>query len=348
MYLLIPSWESRYVQELLNLISFFSEKCFYKSTFINSFHQVTHFKCGGACFGIRFHHTLGDATSKYRFINSWAKMTRGLPITIPPVIDRTVLRVGVPTSPAFHHIEYDLPPSINTPTQNIELQSNPGSFCTIILNLSLHQINYLKEQSKHGSTGKYSRLEILAAHIWRCMCKARGLSSDQASKLHIPLNGRSRLNPPIPPEYIGNVVFTAAAMALSGDILSEPLNSTVERVHRTLKRMDDAYLKSALAYLNQQPDPTGLRRGAHTFKSPNLNVVKLNDMPIHDANFGWGKPVFARPVNASFEGIAYILGSPTSDGSLSVVVNIETHHAKLFEKLFYDVFLKHQNARSKY
>ncbi|KAK9213562.1 hypothetical protein WN943_002950 [Citrus x changshan-huyou] len=306
--------------------------------------QVTRFKCGGVCLATRFHHILADGASTYHFVNSWAEMTRGVPISIPPFFDRTVLDFGVPNSPRFHHIEYDPPPSMNTPTQNSE------SICTAILNLSFEQINILKEKSKEnrGSTFEYTRLEVLAAHIWRCVCKARELSDDQASKLHFPTNGRSKLNPPLPSGYFGNAVFTTALIALSGNILSEPLNYTVERIHKALKQMNDKYFKSALAYLKQQPDPTVLRRGAHTYKCPNFNIVYLANMPIYDANFGWGPPMFSRVVNTYVEGIAHIYPSPSNDGSLTVFINLETHHMQPFKKLFYEIFQHPKNARSRY
>ncbi|KAJ4709570.1 Hydroxycinnamoyl-CoA shikimate/quinate hydroxycinnamoyl transferase [Melia azedarach] len=312
--------------------------------------QVTYFKCGGACLGVRLHHILVDGVSKSHFINTWADVTRGLPVKIQPFFDRNILTVGVPTSPTFHHTEYDPPPSMNTPDQNLQSHSNPESISTAILKLSLDQILTLKEKCKtdHESTIKYSRFEIIAAHIWRCVCKARGLSDDQVTKLHNPTSGRSRLNPPVPSGYFGNVIFTATSIAFSGDIQSEPLNCVVDRIHNALKKMDDKYLKSALSYLKQQFDPRRLGRGANTFKSPNLNIVDLVQMPMYNADFGWGKPFFVRPVNTYFEGISHILPSPTDDGSLSVIINLETQHMQLFKKFFYEIFLQHQNTRSRY
>ncbi|KAJ4709565.1 Hydroxycinnamoyl-CoA shikimate/quinate hydroxycinnamoyl transferase [Melia azedarach] len=313
--------------------------------------QVTHMKCGGVCLGVRLHHILTDAISTFHFINSWAEIARGLPtISTQPFFDRNILNVGIPTSPTFHHIEYDPPPSMNSPTQNLESQSIPGSICTAILKLSVDQMKTLKEKSNrgHGYPIKYTRFEILAAHIWRCVCKARGLSDDQASKIYFPTNGKSRLNPPLPPGYFGNVIFTTALIALSGDIQSEPLNYTVERIHNAFKRRDNEYLKSALAYLKQQPDLTNFRRGAHTFKCPNFNIVNLIQMPMYEADFGWGRPFFMRPVNTYFEGQSHVLPSPTNDGSLVVSVNLQTQHVESFKKLFYEIFLQHQNTRSRY
>ncbi|KAL9447660.1 hypothetical protein AB3S75_015184 [Citrus x aurantiifolia] len=301
--------------------------------------QVTYFKCGGVCLTVSMHHTLTDATSIFHFINTWAEMTRGVPISNPPSIDRTLLGIGVPTFPKFHHIEYDPPPSMNVPTQNVELEANPKPISSAILNLSVDQVNTLKAKSKqdHGTTNKFTRFEILAAHIWRCLCKARGLSNDQASKLHIPITGRSRLNPLLPFGYIGNVTFTGATIGLAGDIQSESLNYTAERIHKAIKRMDNEYLKSALAYLNQQPDLTVLKRGAHTFKCPNLNISYMFHMPIFDVNFGWGRPVFFRSLTP-LDGTMHVFPSPSRDGSLYVVVNLESQHMQLFKKLFYEIF----------
>ncbi|KAH9714488.1 Shikimate O-hydroxycinnamoyltransferase [Citrus sinensis] len=231
-------------------------------------------------------------------------MTGGFSISNLPFIDRTILAVGVPTSPKFHHIEFDPAYSINAPTQNPKLQSNPEPVSSSILNLSVDQINILKAKSNkdHGPTTiKFTRFEILAAHIWRCLCKARGLSNDQVS-----------------------------------DIQLEPLNITAERIHNALTRMDDEYMKSALAYLKQQPDVTVLKRDSQMFKCPNLNISNLLHMPIYDADFGWGRPIFFRPVTVS-DGLTYILPTPSNDGSLYLLINLETPHIQLFKKLFYEI-----------
>ncbi|KAH9688011.1 Shikimate O-hydroxycinnamoyltransferase [Citrus sinensis] len=311
--------------------------------------QVTHFMCGGVCLTVAMHHTLADATSMIYFINAWAEVTRGVPISNPPFIDRTLLGIGLPTSPKFHHIEYDPPPSMNVPTQKIELQANPKSISSAIFNISVDQINTLKAKSKqdNGTPIKFTRFEILAAHIWRCLCKARRLSNDQVSKLYIPINGRSRLDPPLPSGYFGNVTFTGTTIGLSGDIISEPLSSTTERIREATMRMDDEYLKSALAYLSQQPDLTVLKRGAHTFKCPNLNISNVFHMPVSDVNFGWGRPMFARTLTP-IDGTIHIFPSPNNDGSLYAVVNLQTQHMQLFKKLFYEIFSQCWSARSKY
>ncbi|KAJ0030097.1 hypothetical protein Pint_14408 [Pistacia integerrima] len=151
--------------------------------------QVTYFKCGGVCLGVGWHHILGDGTSGLNFIKSWAEITSGFSITNPPFIDRTILKSRTPPYPTFDHIEYHPPP---------ELQSGALPTSMTRVELSLDRINFLKTKFKEDYGVTYSTYEILAAHVWRCVCKARGLPNDQATKLYIPTNGRLRFNPPLP------------------------------------------------------------------------------------------------------------------------------------------------------
>ncbi|PPS04212.1 hypothetical protein GOBAR_AA16456 [Gossypium barbadense] len=133
--------------------------------------QLTSFRCGGVCLGVTTLHTVCDGTTVLHFINSWSEMARGLSqISMPPLIDRTLLRARVPPTPRFHHLEYNPPPSL---------------LGLIILHPCLIYT-------------------ILAAYIWRCATKARGLSYDQPTRLLMPTNGRPRLHPPLPSSYLGN------------------------------------------------------------------------------------------------------------------------------------------------
>ncbi|KAJ6355292.1 hypothetical protein OIU77_005806 [Salix suchowensis] len=283
--------------------------------------QVTRFKCGAVSLGVGLHHILADGTSALHFINSWSDVARGLPVSTPPFIDRTLLRARDPPNPTFHHNEYDPPPSMNPPPPQITPE----------------QLDALKAKVRtEDGTVRYSTYETITAHIWRSMCKARGLSDDQASKLYISTDGRFRLNPQLPPGYLGNVLFTTTVMGLSGEIQSKPLVRTMERIRGGLRRMDDEYLRSALDYIGAQPDLNALKRGPHTYASPNLNIVSWIRLPVHDADFGWGRPLFMGPARVFCEGNAYLLRSPVHDGSLSLFICLEMEHMPVFEKCLYD------------
>uniref|UniRef100_A0A5B6ZA49 Putative hydroxycinnamoyl CoA shikimate/quinate hydroxycinnamoyl transferase n=1 Tax=Davidia involucrata TaxID=16924 RepID=A0A5B6ZA49_DAVIN len=299
--------------------------------------QVTYFKCGGVSLGVGMQHHVADGASGLHFINAWSDMARGLDLTIPPFIDRILLRSGDPPQPAFRHIEYQPAPPMKVPLETTKSQSVPESTVSIF-KLTRDQLNTLKAKSKEsGNMVNYSSYEMLAGHIWRCACKARGLPDDQETKLYIATDGRSRLQPSLPPGYFGNVIFTTTPLAVAGDLQSKPLWYSASRIHDALVRMDNDYLRSALDYLELQPDLKALVRGAHTFRCPNLGITSWVRLPIHDADFGWGRPIFMGPGGIAYEGLAFVLPSSTNDGSLSLAISLQTDHMKLFEKFLYDI-----------
>ncbi|KAK3183897.1 hypothetical protein Dsin_031183 [Dipteronia sinensis] len=293
--------------------------------------QVTYFKCGGIVLGVGLHHILTDRDSTFNFINTWAGITRGITPSITPIHDRTPLRARVPPHPTFHHIEYDPSPSMNN--KNINTSSNSEPTSVAISKITLEHLKTLKTKSR---TECYSNYEVLAAHIWRCTCKARGLANNQETKLYLPVDGRSRLNPQLPPGYFGNAIFHASSIALSGDLQSETLMDNVERVHKAVQRMDDDYLRSAIDYIEMHPDKSSLTRVGHMYKSPNLVIINWSSLSLQDADFGWGPPEFMGGARVFPEGMAILLPNPTDDGSILLGVCLETQHLQLFTKYLYD------------
>lgn len=286
--------------------------------------------------GVGMQHHAADGFSGLHFINTWSDIARGLDLTLPPFIDRTLLKARDPPQPQFPHIEYQPPPSLKTPPQNPGLPVPETA--VNIFKLTRDQINALKSKSKEdGNEISYSSYEMLAGHVWRSACKARGLVEDQETKLYIATDGRARLRPSLPPGYFGNVIFTATPLAVAGDLESKPVWYAASKIHDALARMDNDYLRSALDYLELQPDLKALVRGAHTFKCPNLGITSWVRLPIHDADFGWGRPIFMGPGGIAYEGLSFILPSPNNDGSLSVAISLQMEHMKLFQKFLYDI-----------
>ena len=294
---------------------------------------MTHFKCGGASLGVGMQHHVADGASGLHFINTWSDVARGLDVSIPPFIDRTILRARDPPRPVFDHIEYKPPPAMKT-----QQSSDTAAAAVSIFKLTRDQLSTLKAKSKEdGNTINYSSYEMLAGHVWRSVCKARALPHDQDTKLYIATDGRSRLQPSPPPGYFGNVIFTTTPIAVAGDLMSKPTWYAASRIHNALLRMDNEYLRSALDYLELQPDLKALVRGAHTFKCPNLGITSWTRLPIHDADFGWGRPIFMGPGGIAYEGLSFIIPNSTNDGSVSVAIALQPEHMKVFKEYLYDI-----------
>ncbi|KAF2317005.1 hypothetical protein GH714_010368 [Hevea brasiliensis] len=250
---------------------------------------------------LQFHHALADGFGALHFINTWCDVARGLSNTLPPFVDRTILRCRVPPTPKFEHIEYDKPLSMDSPTQINTLQQN----CIEIFKITPQQLETLKTKVKNnnGKT-KSTSYEILTAHIWRCTCKARGLSDHQPTKLRIAVDGRA-------------------------------LRDTVERIDKEIKRMDDEYLRSAIDRLEVLDDLKPILIGAHSCRCPNLIVVSWVRLPFYDADFGMGKPACVRPANPP-EGKGCILQAPSDDGSWALEMCLQEDHMQSFQRLFYE------------
>ncbi|KAG6520821.1 hydroxycinnamoyltransferase-like [Zingiber officinale] len=296
--------------------------------------QVTHFKCGGAALGVGTQHHVVDGVSGLHLINSWSDVARGLGISVQPVIDRTLLRARDPPNPSFPHIEYQPPPSMKNTTA---AQIPVPAAAVRIFKLTREQLNLLKAKSPPG--GSYSTYVLLAAHVWRCACIARDLPPDQMTKMYIATDGRQRVQPPLPQGYFGNVVFTTTPIAEAGEVTSPEggPSPAAKTIQEALVRMDASYLQSALDYLEMQPNLEALVRGAHTYRCPTLGLTSWARLPIHDADFGWGRPIFMGPARIGYEGLAFVLPSAAGDGGLSVAISLQPDHMLKFQKLVYDI-----------
>ncbi|KAL6206775.1 hypothetical protein ACLB2K_024022 [Fragaria x ananassa] len=268
--------------------------------------QITYFKCGAVALGVRLDHHLADGLSALHFINTWSDIARGADIAIPPTIDRTLLRAREQPRTLLdhnHHIVYQ-PPNDHGTTGAETVVS--------VFKFTREQLNILKAMStmtkEEDNEMKYTTFE------------------DQTAT---PT-----------PTWFGNVIFRAAATAVAGDLISKPLSYAACCIHNAVVRMDDDYLRSALDYLELEQrrhrDLSSLARGTHV-RCPNLGITSWFTLPLYDADFGWGRPIFMGRAGIPSEGKAYMIPTATNDGSLSLCINLESQHMKSFSKLVYDI-----------
>ncbi|XP_006280408.2 shikimate O-hydroxycinnamoyltransferase [Capsella rubella] len=301
--------------------------------------QVTYFKCGAICVGSSIHHTFGDATSLGYIMEAWSRTARGLPVKLTPFFDRTVLRAREPPCPVFPHTAYKPPPFHNPPMKSLAYRSNPESDSAIAnLKLTRLQLKVLKAKAEIADS-KFSTYEVLVAHIWHCACFANeDLSEKDLTRLHIIVDGRSRLRPKLPQGYIGNTLFHARPVSLLGDFRRERLSRIVERVHGEIRKMDNAYLRSAIDYLEIHPDLDRLvpGEGNPIFScAANFCIVSLTKQRAYELDFGWGRAFYERASHMN-EGKGFVIGSTDEEGSLIVTMCLKKTQLGKFRKLFYD------------
>ena len=200
---------------------------------------------------------------------------------------------------------------------------------------------------KEGSRVRpYSRFEAIAAHIWRCASKARELDEKQPTLVRFNSDIRSRQIPPLPRTYFGNALAaTVTPRCYVGETLSKPLSYAAQKVREAIEMLTNEYIRSQLDIVlgEEQLDcikalfsGQGERRNAPFAGNPNLQITSWMSMPVYEADFGWGKPMYFGLAYVSAQDRAVILLSPHGDGSVIVSMHFQIAHMQLFKKYFYE------------
>lgn len=182
--------------------------------------------------------------------------------------------------------------------------------------------------------GALSTYEMLAAHVWRCCCKACTLSNEEESMLIMAVDGRTRLRGMTSPQnYVGNVIFNCCLLLSVEEILCSSVLMLAAKIRIAIRKINDEYCKSAVDFLETRTcaELTSYVKGSHTFASPNLGFISWTKFPFYNIDFGWGNAAHVGPVHMPWEGHAYLLASPS--GSLRLCINLQRIHMQSFAHL---------------
>ncbi|KAJ7971910.1 Shikimate O-hydroxycinnamoyl transferase [Quillaja saponaria] len=302
--------------------------------------QLTSFLCGSLTLGVAISRAVVDGSSGMRFVNSWAKLARGekLDSSIMPVYDRDLLKSSKQhTTPHFDHVEFHPPPSWISCS---ETETKTEQTSVAVLKISKNQIEKLKKEANGVLGNKNSTFEVISGHLWRSVCKARYVGSNngyQPTRLTNLVNCRKRVKPPIPDVYFGNAVFhTVTPTCQFKDIVEKPLSYTVSKISEAIGKMKEEYVRSALDYIANQKDMNLLRTSFHSStENPNLFVVSWMNFPNNDTDFGWGNPIYMGPGNINSGGKVFVMKNGVEDGSLIIAICLKATHINAFKKFFY-------------
>ncbi|XP_057420352.1 hydroxycinnamoyl-CoA:piscidic acid hydroxycinnamoyltransferase-like [Lotus japonicus] len=317
--------------------------------------QVTRFKGTkeGLVIGIALNHVLCDGLAAIHFKNSWAKLCKGdveLDHTEKfPFLDRTVMNSS--TRPRFDHPELKPLPLLLGSTDPVAEREHERAVA--VLRLTKEQVATLKEKTNNGSLEEqealsprpYSTYEVVSAHVWKCLTKARGLDGAQPTVVRVTADIRSRLNPPLPMNYFGNALAVSLTpTCFARDVLSNPLRFCARKIREAVELLKDDYVRSQLDYIQCQEQidsirashlEPGKRKNAPFYGNPNLMIVSWMSMPVYEADFGWGKPAHFGPAAVFPDDIVYINRSSNGDWSIPVCAHLQKRHMELFNKFFY-------------
>ncbi|GMJ09431.1 hydroxycinnamoyl- CoA:omega-hydroxyacid O-hydroxycinnamoyltransferase [Hibiscus trionum] len=283
--------------------------------------QLTKFQCGGFVLGLCANHCMFDGIGAMEFVNSWGETARGLPLTVPPFLDRTILKARSP--PKIDHLHQEFA-EIEDKSSTSELYNDHEilyrSFC-----FEPEKLEKLKENAmEDGVREKCTSFEALSAFVWRARTKALNLLSDQQTKLLFAVDGRSKLNPPLPKGYLGNGIKLTNSICEAGELLEKPFSHAVGLIQKAIKMVTDGYMRSAIDYFE-------VTRGRPSLSST-LLITAWSRLSFHTTDFGWGEPVLSGPVVLPEKEVILFLSHGKERRSINVLLGLPASAMKLFQE----------------
>lgn len=312
------------------------------------FVQLTNFKCGGIALSYSISDAVVDGKSALHFISEWANLARGDTLGNAPFLDRKFLRAGdLPSAKScFAHEQFDYPPLLvgKSSCENEREKETTEA----MLKLTKIQVEMLKNEANrtrpyNDSDRIFTRYEAIAAHIWRCACRARGHVYEQPTGLAVCVDIRNRVEPPLPRKYFGNAIVDVIATGCSGDLVTRPLSYAASRIRQAKNSVTSEFVHSNLDYLKNLEDFSGLQdihpmntNQGPFYGNPNLGVISWMTLPVYGVDFGWGKEIFMIPGTHACDGDSLVLPGHDGDGSMFVALCLQADRMEDFKKFFYE------------
>lgn len=282
--------------------------------------QVTRFACGGFVLGLAINHCMFDGLGAMEFVNSWSEISRGLPLSVPPYLDRTILQARTPPQIDYPHLEFS--EIDNVSNLNHTNHTEPEYRC---FRFDPEKLAQLKTRAigQGSDISKCTTFEALSAHVWRCRSKALGMAANQDTKLLFAVDGRNRFDPPLPKGYFGNGIFLTHCLCKAGDLAGKPLSYAVGLVQKAIARIEDKYMRSTIDYFEvyrTRPSMTA-----------SLLITSWSHLSFHTADFGWGEPFQTGPVSPPAGEVVLFLSHGKERKSIDVLLSLPPAAMELFQ-----------------
>ncbi|CAH8295055.1 unnamed protein product [Eruca vesicaria subsp. sativa] len=286
--------------------------------------QVTYFKCGGFVLGLGMSHNLFDGLAASEFLNSWCETAKGIPLTVPPFLDRTILRPRHPPKIEFPHNEFNEIEDISGISKLYDEEKLVyKSF--LFESGKLEKLKNMATEENINGNNKVTTFQALTGFLWKSRCEALRFKPDQRVKLLFAADGRSRFIPPIPVGYCGNGIVLTGSVTSSEELVGNPLSHSVGLVKKVVELVTDGFMRSAIDYLEMNRTQPSL--------TATLLITSWSRLTLHKLDFGWGKPVFSGPVGLPGKEVILFLPGLNDTKSINVFLGLPSPAMKIFEEL---------------
>ncbi|CAN6585613.1 unnamed protein product [Malus baccata var. baccata] len=283
--------------------------------------QVTKFTCGGFALGLCINHCTSDGIAVMEFVNSWSDTARGLPLKVLPFLDRNMLKPSNPPKIEFPHDEFIQIEDISENSKLYEEELLYSAFC-----FDPKKLEKLKKMAmEDGVLEKCTTFKALSAFVWRARTEALRMRPEKKTKLLFAVDGRSKLEPPVPEGFFGNAILLTHALCTAGELMENPFSFAVGLVDKAVKMVTDGYMRSVVDYFEVTRARPSL--------AATLLITTWSKLSFHTTDFGWGEPVFSGPVGLPEKEVCLFLSHGEDRKSINVLLGLPASAMKIFEDL---------------
>ncbi|KAJ1686926.1 hypothetical protein LUZ63_018316 [Rhynchospora breviuscula] len=290
--------------------------------------QVTRFLNGGVALGVAVHHTVADGQGIWQLFEAWASICRtgSVPSGFAPVHDRAVIKYPGGDEIAKEFTRKLAPTLPKTAAPHHSLQD-----CMHLTKRTfLVDEPTIKSWKKQGIHLSPSTFISISARVLVTVASVRGLANDDGPFIAgIPVDCRSRLNPPIDDSYTGNCVAACFARMTASEVAGP--GGFIRAC---------AALKEAVIKANKEPLVGCEGWIDEALKLPAGRVVRFTGsvgLRFYEADFGWGKPDRFKVATLNCDGDV-VLVSRKEEGTVEVSVVLPAQDMDAFAKRFLSPF----------
>ncbi|KAJ0100064.1 hypothetical protein Patl1_21758 [Pistacia atlantica] len=301
--------------------------------------QITLFPNQGFCIGITSHHAILDGRSSTMFIKSWAYLCKQLgkdpkeePSFLPeliPSFDRTIIED--PTGIDMEYVNNCLKVLPNL------MPNTDGVRATF--ELTREDIQKIRNQDNGEEAEKQqqrfhlSTFVLTLAYVFVCLVKARGGEDNREIVFGFTADYRSRLDPPVSLNYVGNCVMPHFRIAIARDFTEENGVALVaEKLSDVIKEIERGELEGRQDTLSRMLTlMETLSEGVQC-----LGVSGSTQFDVYGSDFRWGRPRKVEIVSIDRIGAIALAKSRDKSGGVEVGVVLKKQEMEVFSSLFVD------------
>ncbi len=301
------------------------------------------FVAGGLLLAICVHHAAMDASGISAVLQIWANHSRTMAhntlsqTTISSdALDRQALmpldnRQAEPGDyPQYKFLNSYPNPTVSPPP---ETQLPFPLMTSKIFHFTLDQLIELKaEASQMVPVGHWvSTHDVLCAVLWKSIAEARTKQQDRddmaTSTLSFQVDGRRRINPPLPTDYVGNAnIYTSVTRPLTS-LPRADMGAIALEVRHAIQRLTNDRIRDIVELLGSAQVATDVHAGGKHFLGEDLAITSWAALPLNGLDWGptVGTVERVRVPYGTFDGLCIVLPR-LEDGSLEVVVGLVSLH----------------------